>query len=128
MLISRRTFGRVAVAAGLLLAAPAFAAEPEQVEIRYLASQGGLAAHELAAALGYFKDTGITLKNVGYAQGGPASLFALASGDVEIGGAATAAVLNSIAVCGSACANDANAGRPCSHARMMLFKRPGSDI
>jgi ABC-type nitrate/sulfonate/bicarbonate transport system substrate-binding protein len=97
MLISRRTFGRAAVAAGLLLAAPAFAAEPEQVEIRYLASQGGLAAHELADALGYFKDTGITLKNVGYAQGGPASLFALASGDVELGSAATAAVLNSIA-------------------------------
>lgn len=97
MLISRRTFGRAAVAAGLLITAPAFAAEPEQVTIRYLASQGGLAAHELADALGYFKGTGITLKNVGYAQGGPASLFALASGDVEVGGAATAAVLNSIA-------------------------------
>jgi ABC-type nitrate/sulfonate/bicarbonate transport system substrate-binding protein len=97
MLISRRNLGRAAVAAGLLIAAPAFAAEPEQVEIRYLSSQGGLAAHELADALGYFKDTGITLKNVGYAQGGPASLFALASGDVELGSAATAAVLNSIA-------------------------------
>ena len=99
MLISRRTFGRAAFAAALLLTASqaTFAAEPEQVEIRYLASQGGLAAHELADALGYFKDTGITLKNVGYAQGGPASLFALASGDVELGSAATAAVLNSIA-------------------------------
>lgn len=97
MLISRRNLGRAAVAAGLLIAAPAFAVEPEQVEIRYLSSQGGLAAHELADALGYFKDTGITLKNVGYAQGGPASLFALASGDVELGSAATAAVLNSIA-------------------------------
>lgn len=100
MYISRRTFGRAAaLAAGLLLAVPAAssAAEPEQVELRYLSSQGGLAAHELAEALGYFKGTGITLKNVGYAQGGPASLFALASGDVEIGGAATAAVLNSIA-------------------------------
>jgi ABC-type nitrate/sulfonate/bicarbonate transport system substrate-binding protein len=97
MLISRRNLGRAAVAAGLLFAGPTFAAEPEQVEIRYLSSQGGLAAHELADALGYFKDTGITLKNVGYAQGGPASLFALASGDVELGSAATAAVLNSIA-------------------------------
>jgi ABC-type nitrate/sulfonate/bicarbonate transport system substrate-binding protein len=97
MLISRRTFGRAAVAAGLLIAAPVFATEPEQVTIRYLASQGGLSAHELAEALGYFNGTGITLKNVGYAQGGPASLFALASGDVEVGGAATAAVLNSIA-------------------------------
>lgn len=97
MLISRRNLGRAAVAAGLLLATPAFAAEPEQVTIRYLTSQGGLSAHELADVLGYFKGTGITLENVGYAQGGPASLFALASGDVELGSAATAAVLNSIA-------------------------------
>ena len=97
MLMSRRNLGRAAVAAGLLLATPAFAAEPEQVTIRYLTSQGGLSAHELADVLGYFKGTGITLENVGYAQGGPASLFALASGDVELGSAATAAVLNSIA-------------------------------
>jgi ABC-type nitrate/sulfonate/bicarbonate transport system substrate-binding protein len=101
MQISRRSFGRLAAAtAGLVLASsvnPAFAAEPEQVTIRFLTSQGGLAAHELADALGYFNGTGITLKDVGYAQGGPASLFALASGDVELGSAATAAVLNSIA-------------------------------
>ncbi|MBB3132892.1 ABC-type nitrate/sulfonate/bicarbonate transport system substrate-binding protein [Rhizobium pisi] len=76
------------------LAAPAAAADT--VKLRYLASQGGLAAHELAAELGYFDGTGITLENVGYAQGGPASLIALASGDVEIGSAATSAVLNSI--------------------------------
>ncbi|MBB2671708.1 UNVERIFIED_ORG: ABC-type nitrate/sulfonate/bicarbonate transport system substrate-binding protein [Rhizobium esperanzae] len=76
------------------LATPAAAADA--VKLRYLASQGGLAAHELADALGYFKDTGITFENVGYAQGGPASLIALASGDVEIGSAATSAVLNSI--------------------------------
>ncbi|MBP2447797.1 ABC transporter substrate-binding protein [Rhizobium leguminosarum] len=76
------------------LAAPAAAADT--VKLRYLASQGGLAAHELADELGYFKGTGITFENVGYAQGGPASLIALASGDVEIGSAATSAVLNSI--------------------------------
>lgn len=76
------------------LASPAAAADT--VKLRYLASQGGLAAHELAAELGYFEGTGITLENVGYAQGGPASLIALASGDVEIGSAATSAVLNSI--------------------------------
>lgn len=101
MQISRRSLGRLAaLAAGLALASSAsatLAAEPEQVTIRFLASQGGLAAHELADALGYFNGTGITLQNVGYAQGGPASLFALASGDVELGSAATAAVLNSIA-------------------------------
>lgn len=72
------------------------AASAEDVKLRYLASQGGLAAHELAAKLGYFDGTGVTVETVGYAQGGPASLFALASGDVEIGSAATAAVLNSI--------------------------------
>lgn len=67
------------------------------VTLRYLASQGGLSAYELAKELGYFDGTGITLENVGYAQGGPASLVALAGGSVEIGSAATAAVLNSIA-------------------------------
>jgi ABC-type nitrate/sulfonate/bicarbonate transport system substrate-binding protein len=67
------------------------------VTIRYLASQGGLNAHELAAELGYFDGTGITLENIGYAQGGPASLVALSGGSVELGSAATAAVLNSIA-------------------------------
>jgi ABC-type nitrate/sulfonate/bicarbonate transport system substrate-binding protein len=76
------------------LAGSAFAAE--EVKFRYLASQGGLSAHELAAELGYFDGTGITIENVGYATGGPASLIALASGDVEIGSAATSAVLNSI--------------------------------
>ncbi|WP_156408681.1 ABC transporter substrate-binding protein [Rhizobium sp. Root708] len=100
-LISRRSFTRLAaVMATLSISIPAgvaFAADPEQVTIRYLSSQGGLSAHELADALGYFKGTGITLQDVGYAQGGPASLFALASGNVELGSAATAAVLNSIA-------------------------------
>ncbi|GHC51127.1 ABC transporter substrate-binding protein [Neogemmobacter tilapiae] len=81
-----------AATTGLTLS-PAWA----DVNIRYLASQGGLSAHELAAELGYFEGTGITLENVGYAQGGPASLVALAGGSVELGSAATAAVINSIA-------------------------------
>ncbi len=76
------------------LSGSTFAAE--EVTLRYLASQGGLSAHELAAELGYFDGTGITIENVGYATGGPASLITLASGDVEIGSAATSAVLNSI--------------------------------
>ncbi len=85
----------------LLLSAALFlglaaTASAEDVKLRYLASQGGLSAHELAAELGYFEGTGITLENIGYAAGGPASLIALASGDAEIGSAATAAVLNSI--------------------------------
>ena len=69
----------------------------EPVTLRYLASQGGVSPHELAYELGYFKDLGIELENVGYAQGGPASLFALAAGSVDLGSAATAAVINSIA-------------------------------
>ena len=91
MTISFRTLA-LSTALGLTLT-PAWA----DVNIRYLASQGGLSAHELAAELGYFDGTGITLENVGYAQGGPASLVALAGGSVELGSAATAAVLNSIA-------------------------------
>ena len=88
------------VAAGLLAstfssAFPAHAADP--VKFRYLASQGGISPHELAGKLGYFKDLGIELENVGYAQGGPASLFALAAGSVDLGSAATSAVINSIA-------------------------------
>lgn len=82
----------LSTALGLTLT-PAFA----DVTLRYLSSQGGLSAYELAAELGYFDGTGITLDNVGYAQRGPASLVALAGGSVEIGSAATAAVLNSIA-------------------------------
>ncbi len=89
-----RIFRNFALTTALgLFAAPALA----DVTIRYLASQGGLSAHELAAELGYFDGTGITLENVGYAQGGPASLVALAGGSVELGSAATAAVLNAIA-------------------------------
>ena len=86
------------VAAGLLtvtLSTPALSADT--VTFRYLASQGGVSPHELAEELGYFKDLGIQLENVGYAQGGPASLFALAAGSVDLGSAATAAVINSIA-------------------------------
>jgi ABC-type nitrate/sulfonate/bicarbonate transport system substrate-binding protein len=84
----------LSAAIAFALSGSAFAAE--EVKFRYLASQGGLSAHELAAELGYFDGTGITIENVGYATGGPASLIALASGDVEIGSAATSAVLNSI--------------------------------
>jgi ABC-type nitrate/sulfonate/bicarbonate transport system substrate-binding protein len=84
------------LSSALLLGLATSAAADDAVNLRFLASHGGLSAHELAQELGYFEGTGITLENVGYATGGPASLFALASGDVEIGSAATSAVLNSI--------------------------------
>jgi ABC-type nitrate/sulfonate/bicarbonate transport system substrate-binding protein len=91
MTLTLRTLA-LSTALGLTLT-PAWA----DVTLRYLAGQGSLSAFELADELGYFDGTGITLENVGYAQGGPASLVALAGGSVEIGSAATAAVLNSIA-------------------------------
>jgi ABC-type nitrate/sulfonate/bicarbonate transport system substrate-binding protein len=72
-------------------------ARADDVTLRYLASHGGISAHELARELGYFEGTGIRFENVGYAGGGPESLFALASGSVDIGSAATSAVINSIA-------------------------------
>jgi len=87
---------KLLLSAALLFALTGAAAAADAVKLRYLASQGGLSAHELAAELGYFDGTGINFENVGYATGGPASLIALASGDVEIGSAATSAVLNSI--------------------------------
>jgi ABC-type nitrate/sulfonate/bicarbonate transport system substrate-binding protein len=65
--------------------------------MRYLGSIGSVGAHELAEHLGYFEGTGITFENVGSAGGGPESLFTLASGRTEIGGAATPAVINAIA-------------------------------
>lgn len=69
----------------------------EDVTLRYLGGSGGLSAHELANELGYFEGTGITIENIGNAAGGPETLIALAGGSVDIGGAATPAVLNSIA-------------------------------
>ena len=79
------------------VAALATAAAAEDVTLRYLASHGGLNAHELADELGFFEGTGITLENLGYSTGGPESLIALAGGSVDIGSAATAAVINAIA-------------------------------
>lgn len=86
------------VTGGILVgafAAPALAEDP--VTIRFLGSPGSASPHELAAELGYYDNLGIKIENVGVAQGGPASLFALAAGSVDLGSAATSAVLNSIA-------------------------------
>lgn len=83
--------------AGALSLGMASAVFAEEVTLRYLTEHGGVSAHELARELGYFDNTGITFENVGYAGGGPESLFALASGSVDIGSAATPAVINSIA-------------------------------
>ncbi|MBZ9661242.1 ABC transporter substrate-binding protein [Mesorhizobium sp. ESP-6-4] len=99
MSITRRSLLlRAPLAAGILAGLPSIAmAQAASVKIRYLASRGSISPHELADALGYFKGLGIELENVGYAAGGPESLFALASGSVDLGSAATPAVINSIA-------------------------------
>src|SRR5262249_44716229 len=80
-----------------ILATGSVAQSAETVTFRYLSSQGGISPYELAQELGYFDGVGIKLEDLGYAGGGPATLFALAGGSVDIGGAATAAVINSIA-------------------------------
>ncbi|RWM07421.1 MAG: ABC transporter substrate-binding protein [Mesorhizobium sp.] len=100
MTITRRSLLlRAPLAAGIIAAGlPSIArSQAAAVKIRYLASRGGISPHELAGELGYFKGLGIELENVGYAAGGPESLFALAAGSVDLGSAATPAVINSIA-------------------------------
>lgn len=93
MTFSLRSLSLAALLAGTA-AAPAVLAE--DVTLRFLASHGGVSAHELAEELGYFEGTGISLENLGYATGGPESLIGLAGGSLDIGSAATSAVLNSI--------------------------------
>ncbi|MCM2292319.1 ABC transporter substrate-binding protein [Allorhizobium sp. BGMRC 0089] len=101
MLIDRRRFNHLAaLAASLFFTAsfgPALAEDKPEVTLRYLAEPGSISGYEIAEKLGYFKGTGIKFQRVGYANGGPASLFALASGSVDIGSAATSAVINAIA-------------------------------
>ncbi len=76
------------------LSSSAFAADEGQVP---LSCQPGRTVRPLSwLPSGLLRWHRITIENVGYATGGPASLIALASGDVEIGSAATSAVLNSI--------------------------------
>jgi ABC-type nitrate/sulfonate/bicarbonate transport system substrate-binding protein len=90
------------VLAGLCLgvhrarAAAAPNAEPAMV-IRYLAGYGYVTSFEVAEALGWLKAKGIRLESVGYSQGGPESLAAMASGSADLAGAATPAIINAIA-------------------------------
>jgi ABC-type nitrate/sulfonate/bicarbonate transport system substrate-binding protein len=64
--------------------------------IRYLTTRGNVSTFELADALGWLKDKGIKIESQGYTQGGPESLVAMASGSVDIAGAATPAIINAI--------------------------------
>jgi ABC-type nitrate/sulfonate/bicarbonate transport system substrate-binding protein len=71
---------------------------PDRVTvIRYLSTRGNVSSFEIAAALGWLQDKGINIESQGFSQGGPESLVALASGSVDIAGAATPAIINAIA-------------------------------
>lgn len=64
--------------------------------IRYLGTHGDVTSYEIADALGWLKDKGIRIESEGFSQGGPESLVAMASGAVDIAGAATPAIINAI--------------------------------
>jgi len=65
--------------------------------IRFMSSRGNVATYEIADALGWLKDKHIRIESEGYSQGGPESLVAMASGSVDIAGAAIPAIINAIA-------------------------------
>jgi ABC-type nitrate/sulfonate/bicarbonate transport system substrate-binding protein len=79
----------------------AIAADPPSADrpivIRYLTGYGYVATYELADALGRLRQKGIRLQSQGYSGGGPETLAAMASGSVDVGGAALPAVLNAMA-------------------------------
>lgn len=95
----------VAVGLGLAVARAGDPPGPEHPSvIRYLTGYGYVATYELADALGWLRQKGIRLKSQGYSGGGPETLAAMASGSVDVGGAALPAVLNAMAggarICG----------------------------
>jgi ABC-type nitrate/sulfonate/bicarbonate transport system substrate-binding protein len=65
--------------------------------IRCLAGYGYVATYEVAEALGWLREKGIRLESEGYSTGGPESLAAMASGSVDLAGAATPAIINALA-------------------------------
>jgi ABC-type nitrate/sulfonate/bicarbonate transport system substrate-binding protein len=90
---------RLAAAAALLLAGGALtgcsasgADGEETTTIRYQTNAGLVDLPELADALGYFEGTGIKLDRVGDVQGGPESLRAVATNQVDYGGAFNGAI------------------------------------
>jgi len=90
-----------AVLAGVCLqfgANPAHAdAVANPVVIRYQNDRGYVPPFEIADALGFFKEKGIRIQSEGDSPGGPESLAALASGSIDVAGAATPAMINAIA-------------------------------
>ncbi len=73
------------------------APDASPVVIRYLNDRGYVPPYEIADALGFFKGKGIRFESEGDSPGGPESLAALASGSIDVAGAATPAMINAIA-------------------------------
>src|SRR3954451_22583485 len=72
------------------------AAQPATV-LKFFSNHGWATAYEFAAALGWLKEKGIEVKSVGFAQGGPESIFGLNSGSVDLADCATAGLINAVA-------------------------------
>jgi ABC-type nitrate/sulfonate/bicarbonate transport system substrate-binding protein len=95
------------VLATLVIAAPAVAQQSppgradapgaNPVVIRYMNDRGYVPPFEVADGLGFLKGEGIRLELEGYSPGGPKSLAALASGAIDVAGAATPAIIDAIA-------------------------------
>ena len=96
--MSKRTRLRAGAAAAVLLVTgsvtgcSASGADGETKTIRYQTNAGLVDLSELADALGYFEGTGIKLERVGDVQGGPESLRAVATDQVDYGGAFNGAI------------------------------------
>jgi ABC-type nitrate/sulfonate/bicarbonate transport system substrate-binding protein len=96
--MSKRTRLRAGAAAAVLLVAgsvtgcSASGADGETKTIRYQTNAGLVDLSELADALGYLDGTGIKLERVGDVQGGPESLRAVATDQVDYGGAFNGAI------------------------------------
>lgn len=80
------------VAGGASACGASSGAEGEQTTIRYQTNAGIVDLPELADALGYFDQTDIKLDRVGDVQGGPESLRAVATDQVDYGGAFNGAI------------------------------------
>lgn len=92
----RRATGAVTAlllaAGGLSSCSASSGAEGETTSIRYQSYVGMVDPAELADALGYLEGTGITLERVGDVQGGPESLRAAATDQVDYGAAFNGAI------------------------------------
>jgi ABC-type nitrate/sulfonate/bicarbonate transport system substrate-binding protein len=73
------------------------APDANPVVIRYLNDAGFVSGFEMADALGFLKEKGIRIQSEGDSPGGPQALAALASGSIDVVGAATPAIINAVA-------------------------------